>query len=702
MKYPLRDYQTQGIADLGTAMRSGHSRILLTMPTGTGKMVVASEICARAARKGSVVIFAVHRRELVKQCSEKLTEMNVRHGLILPGENYSNVEFCYAGSIQSIIAQGRRGKFDPSRVDVIIYDECFPAGTLVDGRPIETLMPGMMVRSFNHSTREVELRPIVRLFKNPVKQLARLHLSDQTQIVCTPSHPFAAKKHGEIGTALDYLPAHQMTGHEVVKINKVDSAESDQAPVRVKRVEIFEVDGDNDFGGFGGFVYNFEVERNHNYFVDDVLVHNCHHHKDKEGMYADLVKLYPKAKVIGLTATPTRSDGRGLGNFYTNLVQPITYAQAFERGYLVKPKYFSHYLPEVAQGLEGIKSGADGDYNEADLERIMNKKEIIGDVVEHAARHGSDLQGIVFATRVAHSVALRDAFNSVGMTAFHIDGKTPQEERDELMTAFRNNEIQVLTNVGIAGEGFDIPNVGFVSLVRPTKSIIYHLQTVGRGLRPAAGKTQCLILDHAGNTIRMGRAEDYEEWTLETSKMANAKKVKEKDPKEAPEITCEDCGLIFSSSKVCPHCEHVHEWETIPEDLIVVPGELAEYHGKKAKQKKITYTMEEKQQWYSQLFQYWLSTNYNQHWVGNQYKEKFGIYPRGLKKVGRIMTPEVAAFIEAGKRNYRAKMQAEKDLLLEQAEQTRPVRPAELVSQPTQTTTTPSTRSLEWDSLSRI
>ncbi len=347
-------------------------------------------------------------------------------------------------------------------------------------------------------------------------------------------------------------------------------------------------------------------------------------HRSRAATYEAMLEAFPNAYVIGLTATPTRGDEKGLGDTYTAMVQAITYREAFERGYLVRPKYYAPFTPE----LENVKTRA-GDFAEEDLEAEMNRPELTGDIVSHYARicqlpDGSLRLGIVFAVNVRHSIALAEAFNSAGILAAHVDGTTPTRERDEVMRAFRAGEVTVLCNVGIATEGLDVPECSAVVLACPTKSVIKHLQTAGRALRPCpeAGKQDALILDHAGNTIRLGAVEEYEEWTLETGSTYSPK-AKVKDKRDPKEITCDSCGHLFYSAKICPSCGFEHVIERSPKDIEVAEGDLVEL----GSQERRKYTQDEKRQWYAMMLSEVQLRGGNPNAAYYAYKKKFGHGP---------------------------------------------------------------------------
>lgn len=222
----------------------------------------------------------------------------------------------------------------------------------------------------------------------------------------------------------------------------------------------------------------------------DLIVLDEAHRSESASMRA-LYETYPSAYSVGLTATPMRGDGRGLGNTYDGMVNPITTAELIARGFLVPPRY---YIPSQIDTSSVNKPN--GDYSRDDLEQIAaDNPQLIGDVVENFARICPQRRAVAFPMTIRHSLALRDAFNAAGIPACHIDGQTHKPTRRELMRAFREGEYQVLTSVNIAIEGLDVPDVSAVILARPTKSERIWVQAVGRGLRAFPDKTDCIAED---------------------------------------------------------------------------------------------------------------------------------------------------------------------------------------------------------------
>ena len=240
-------------------------------------------------------------------------------------------------------------------------------------------------------------------------------------------------------------------------------------------------------------------------------------------LYMKLLEAYPQAVVIGLTATPCRGDGRGLGNVFEIMIECPSVAELIADGYLVGTKVYAPYRPD----LKGVKVER-GDYVESQLASRMNTGKLVGDIVTHWLRLGERRQTVVFATGVAHSVHIRDEFRRTGVMAEHIDGKTPAEERDRILVDLSAGRIDLVTNAMVLTEGWDQPTVSCLILARPTKSLGLFRQMIGRVLRPAPGKADALVLDHAGATFTHGFAEDAIQWELSEDRQG-----REQDPRRA-------------------------------------------------------------------------------------------------------------------------------------------------------------------------
>lgn len=249
--------------------------------------------------------------------------------------------------------------------------------------------------------------------------------------------------------------------------------------------------------------------------ADLVCIDECHH--AVSGSYQTLLKNYPDAYVLGLTATPERLDGKGLDNIFHDLLNVATVPELVDGGFLVAPKCMGPSQEAVAQlkaALAKVKVRG-GDYAEDQLGEAMDNPTLVGDIVEHWREWGIGQQTIVFAASITHSQHIVSQFKAAGVAAAHLDGTMPIPEREGILSAWRNRGLTVVSNCQILTEGFDYPELSCCVLARPTKSVALYLQMAGRVLRTALGKQGAIILDHAGNVIEHGPPHIERVWTLQ-------------------------------------------------------------------------------------------------------------------------------------------------------------------------------------------
>jgi superfamily II DNA or RNA helicase len=256
-----------------------------------------------------------------------------------------------------------------------------------------------------------------------------------------------------------------------------------------------------------------------------VIVDEAHH--ACAASYRKILDRFPQSKVLGVSATPCRSDGLGLGEVFEILVEGATISSLIERGYLVPPQYFC--AKSAIEGLQ-IRETA-GDYHLGDLARVIKKAKLEGDLVKEWKQKAEGQQTICFAVNVEHSLDIVRAYQEAGVTAAHIDCSTPKKERQVILARFAKGATTVLCNVGIVTEGFDVPACAAVQLARPTKSLALYHQMVGRALRPAEGKDRATILDHAGCWLEFGCVTEPVAWTL----LGKVVKAEPKEKEAAPD-----------------------------------------------------------------------------------------------------------------------------------------------------------------------
>lgn len=298
---------------------------------------------------------------------------------------------------------------------------------------------------------------------------------------------------------------------------------------------------------------------------DLIVIDEAHH--AVAGQWARVTAAFPKARLLGVTATPERLDGRGLGTaaggVFDAMVEGPSVADLTEMGFLSPARVFA---PADGPDLSGVRTKG-GDYDPAALAGAMGGMRVVGDAVEHYARLTPGQPAILFSPSVAHAETMAEAFRAAGWRAVAASGKSAPAERDAAIAGLGNGKVQVLCSCDLISEGLDVPAVGAVILMRPTKSLGLYLQQVGRGLRPAPGKDRLTVLDHAGNTLSHGLIGDAREWSLEGRK---------KRPANPGIRQCKQCMAIFSGPK-CGECG----WSSpvgagAPREIEHVAGQLSE------------------------------------------------------------------------------------------------------------------------------
>lgn len=343
-----------------------------------------------------------------------------------------------------------------------------------------------------------------------------------------------------------------------------------------------------------------------------------------------LLLQWPHARRLGLTATPIRKDGRALGALFDRLIEPVTVAELQATGYLAPARYWAPSAPD----LERVRITA-GDYNGKDLEAAVNRADLVGDVVAHWLRLASDRSTVVFAASIPHSLALCEQFQRSGVAAEHVDANTPVAERDAILERFKRGSTKVLTNCLLASYGFDFPSLSAVVLARPTRSLMLYLQTVGRGLRAAQGKRDCVVLDHAGCVSLHGFAEDPRVWSLDGRGLgAESKRTAvRRDPTDAKTLTCPECFAIFQRAIVCPECGY--RFRPAPRDLRALDVNLVEVGKHDA-------DATNRERFYRELRGIAVERRYSPKWPAVQFRERFGMWPPHSWSEGRAIEPSTA------------------------------------------------------------
>ncbi len=297
---------------------------------------------------------------------------------------------------------------------------------------------------------------------------------------------------------------------------------------------------------------------------DLIIIDECH--RSASASYQKILAAYPNAHVIGLTATPARTDGRGLDSIYSGLVIGPSIRQLIDAGYLVDYEIFA---PPCEINFDHVKKSM-GDYDKAQLEGEIDKPKVTGNAVATYKKHTNGKRCVVMCVTIKHAEHVAENYCAMGIPAEVIEGKLSTKEREAMLNRLRCGETQVVCNVNLMIEGVDIPGIEVIQWLRPTQSLIVWMQGNGRGFRTQEGKDRLIILDQVGNWKKHGLPDDDREWSLQSRKKA---KIANEDP-ELHVQQCKNCFHIFRSGvSACPKCELPVERKTARE-IEVVEGEL--------------------------------------------------------------------------------------------------------------------------------
>lgn len=284
-----------------------------------------------------------------------------------------------------------------------------------------------------------------------------------------------------------------------------------------------------------------------------IIVDECQH--SSSSTYRKIINQYPNAYILGLSATPTRLTGKPLGDIYETIISEVTAKQLIEMKYLAD---YSYYAPELNIDFNNIKIKA-GDYDTEDVNRVMSKAKIYGDIIKTYKKLANNKKTILYCASIEYSKKMEKLFSENGYKIKHFDGTTPEKERQQIVEDFRNNKIQMLTNVDLIGEGFDVPDCECVLLLRPTQSLNLFIQSSTRCLRKNGDK-KAIIIDYVNNIQKHGLPTMDRQWSLD-------KKVKEYDNENDDGTlrirVCKECFSTFEGGDVCPYCGAEYELTAI-------------------------------------------------------------------------------------------------------------------------------------------
>ena len=278
-----------------------------------------------------------------------------------------------------------------------------------------------------------------------------------------------------------------------------------------------------------------------------IIIDEAHH--AVANSWRKIFEFYKKAKRLGVTATPMRMTGAGLGEIFDDLIVGSTIPELVDKGYLAEHEV---YAPPNKLNLDKIRT-IRGDYSKKEVEDELDKVDIVGDAVENYRRLGQNKPAIAFCISVKHGQYVTNKFKQAGYTAELITGSMKSDDRKTLIDNFKDGKVQILVSIDVVSEGFDVEGCYVAILLRPTQSEALYIQQVGRVLRPEPNKV-AIVLDHVGNTKRHGFVDEIREYDLH-------QKAKTKRKGElAPAVeTCEVCFAVYRPQPICPVCGHKKE-----------------------------------------------------------------------------------------------------------------------------------------------
>src|SRR3990167_2068721 len=548
MKYALRPYQSQAVSKLLWSKKLRGADLCI-LPTGAGKSIVIADL---ARQMNQPVLILQPTREILEQNYEKLSHWvdEDEIGVYSASMNRKDFGFYTFATIQSIYKKPKLFK----HFEVVIIDECFIAGTLIDGKPIEEIKVFDLINSYNHKTEKIEKKEVVSISKKPIpKILYCINLLDES-IISTSNHPYYVEGKG-------YVEAKEIERGDILyamknKSNIKNSSRSGRKfsffpkgigqekrleieKIRVESVEVLEQGSSKRTGKSSryDYVYNLQVKDNNNYFANSVLVHNCHlvNSKNLNGMYTQFFKDIGDPKIFGFTATPYRLDqsyerldsgtilthtttkliNRTKGRFWHRIMFNINNEELIKEGYLLPLKYLDKTILEH----ENIPTNI----SKSDFELTAYEKKIskYDDEILEAIYLGKELANSVLV--FCSSVQQASNFSELVTNSAVVTSKTNKKNRANIIRKFRSREIQVVFNVGVLTIGFDHPELGCIVLLRPTRSIGLYYQMLGRGVRIAPGKKHCWVIDMTGTVKQLGKIETIKmvkrkKWELESEK----------------------------------------------------------------------------------------------------------------------------------------------------------------------------------------
>jgi DNA repair protein RadD len=347
---------------------------------------------------------------------------------------------------------------------------------------------------------------------------------------------------------------------------------------------------------------------------DFAIVDEAHTHYDTLTSY---MARYNAVPFIGLSATPY---SKGLGKHYTDLVVPATAEELLDAGYLTPVRYFGgkHVDLRKVKAKSLPTGGSDFDPNEVG-QRMQNDIELTGDIIKNWQKYGENSQTIMFCPTIAHSKHMVEQFNAAGISAEHIDGYMPDQERQWIYEAHDRGEFKILSCSKLLNTGYDAPQVKCLIDCYPTRSYIQHVQRGGRIMRLDDSKEYAIYLDHAGNIERLGMPHLIDPEVLDDGEKAFTEKNQVKEKKESKARECPQCYQLFTGLRC--GCGY----ELPPKERLTTDGSMLEEIKEKKKANKEV-SKEVKEQFLGELLLYARQKGFKMGWAQHKYRERFGVW----------------------------------------------------------------------------
>lgn len=503
-----------------------------------------------------------HRQELVSQISLALARFGITHRLIAADSTIRNIVRVHmetfgrsfydprsrhgVASVDTLVLLPESDRWLPT-VRKWVVDECFPAGTMVGDTPIERVRVGDSVPTFDEATGEVRRGLVTHVFESPMPDdMVRLLLPNGRTLYCTLGHP--------IFTRRGWIDAADLRRSDEVL---VDAGAGLTAWGELRGASLLKRE---DFSE--ARVYNLEVEGTHTYLTNGLVVHNCHHlvreggTKGSVNKWMKAINRMPLAKGLGLTATPLRADGKGLGRLSDGvmdvMIQGPEMRELIQRGYLTD---YEVYCPESDIDLSAVGHSGSGDFSpEALRKAVHGSRTIVGDVVSSYLRLAPGKRGVTFCVDIEAAQEVCAEFRRRGVPAEVLTGKTPDLLRAQILRGLRDGRILQVVSVDVLSEGFDLPAIEVVSFARPTDSLGLYRQQFGRVLRTMPGKAIATVIDHVGNVVRHRPPDALRAWSLDRRE----RKSKGTPDDLIPMRSCPQCTRPYERTfPACPFCGHV-------------------------------------------------------------------------------------------------------------------------------------------------